>query len=177
MSKAAFGAGALCGALVGACSILLTAVAHGAAGGDLPTGAGLAMLAVVCATVGAIVGAGHRRPGVLGLVAALSVGQVLGHLTLVATSGHHSEHALMPSAPMLAAHAVAAVVLGLMICLAAHLYVVCASVLCWLSLVLLDRSQPPSQQPRRPRPIAVRSVLIRSGLRMRAPPHLVLLGG
>lgn len=173
MSTTATRAGALCGALVGVCSALLTAAAHTAAAGMPPSGAAAVMVLLVGAAVGATAGAvavtGRRAP-VGHVVIALAAGQVLGHGVLAMASWSHGGHGLLPNPPMLLAHAAAAVLVGVLISLVAHLYVVCVSVLCWLSLVVVHRSQP------RPRPISgvkavvVEPVWVGPGLRMRAPP-------
>lgn len=174
MSTAAARAGAFCGALVGVCSALLTAVAHTAVAGTLPSGAAAAMVLLVSAAVGAVSGAAaisRSETPAAPLAAALVSGQVLGH---VALSLAHGGHDLLPSAPMLAAHAAAAVALGLLISLVTHLYVVCASVLCWLSLVFIHRGRPAARPARVTKVVVARPVLLRSGLGMRAPPSTAL---
>ena len=159
------------GALVGACSTVVTMTAHAAAGGGLPHGGGLLVaLLLVCATTGAAVGGialEGRRSRLLGIVGALGLAQVLGHLTLVVVGGHHME--LTPA--MVASHAAAAVVLGVAITAAEYLYVVCASVLCWLRLFATPAARSTPFVPRRVANVFVaRPVLLRSGLGMRAPP-------
>ncbi|MCK0177304.1 MULTISPECIES: hypothetical protein [Mycobacteriaceae] len=174
MSTAAVRAGALCGALVGLCSALLTAAAHTAVAGTMPSGAAAALVLLISGSLGAVSGAaamnGFRsRAG--SLAAALVAGQVLGHIAL---SLAHGGHDLLPSATMFAAHTVAAVALGLLISLVTHLYVVCASVLCWLSLFLVHRGRPVARPVRATRAVVVRPVLFHSGWGMRAPPRLAL---
>lgn len=72
---------------------------------------------------------------------------------------------------MVAAHAVAAVVLGVAISAVEHLYVVCASVLCWLRLFATAAARPAARGVRRTADAAVaQCVLLLSGLGMRAPP-------
>lgn len=180
VSTAASRAGALCGVLVGACSGLLAVAAHAAAGGGVPTGPALVLVALACATVGAVAGvdtAVHGSGRTAGLVAAVGGGQLIGHVLLALTGGHHGGHGVMPSAPMLAAHALAALAVGLLIGLAGHLYVVCASLLCWLALTLVHRGRP-AGPPRRPAvSVVVQSVRLCSGLGMRAPPQVVSIGG
>ena len=174
MSTAAARAGALCGALVGLCSALLTAAAHSAVAGVMPSGAAAAMVLLVSAAVGATAGASASRSEVRAgyLVAALISGQALGHLSLALGSWSHGSHGLMPSVPMLAAHAAAAVALGLLISLVAHLYVVCVSVLCWLSLVFVHRGRPLPPSIRGAKTVVTQQrVLFLSGLGMRAPPR------
>ncbi|CAN5444471.1 hypothetical protein BH09ACT7_BH09ACT7_14380 [soil metagenome] len=135
------------------------------------------LLLLVCATAGAAVGGRrmeNRRLRLVGVVAALCLIQLLGHLVLVVAGGHHHPGAgslgLTPS--MLAAHAAAAAVLGLTIAAVEYLFVVAASVLRWLRLFAAAVSPPaivglvcrPANVP------AVQSVLLCTGLGMRAPP-------
>jgi hypothetical protein len=166
--------------LVALFSVLLTAMAHTAAGGPVPNGGSVPLLVAVSSAVGAIVGAMSPDPR-LGsaavLTAALGVGQLLGHLTLSVSSHHHGYEALLTT-PMLAMHVVAAVVLALLISLVEYLYRVCASVLCWLRLFLVH-SGPPSCRPLRnaTADVAVQAILLRTGLGMRAPPREMLASG
>ncbi|WP_286149357.1 hypothetical protein [Mycobacterium sp. IS-1496] len=176
MSTVTSRAGALCGVLVGACSGLFAMAAHALAGGDVPTGPTLVLVALVCAAVGALAGADGRARAA-GLIAAVGVGQLLTHVVLAVTAGHHGGHEVVPSAPMVFAHAVAAVVLGLLICLVGHLYRVCASVLCWLMLTLVHRGRPSAPRRHRTTSVVVQQLLLRSGLGMRAPPSAVSFGG
>jgi hypothetical protein len=170
-------AGALCGVLVGACSGLFAMAAHALAGGNVPTGPTLVLIALVCAAVGAFAGADGRLPAG-GLIAAVGVGQLLTHIVLALTGGHHGGgHEVVPSAPMVFAHALAAVALGLLICLVGHLYRVCATALCWLMLTLVHRGRPSAPRPHRTTSTVVQLLLLRSGLGMRAPPSAVSLGG
>jgi hypothetical protein len=138
----------------------------------------LVVLTLACATVGAGaagIGVERRHAQLVALTAALSTGQLLGHIALTLAASHHS-HGLMMTAPMLVAHAAAAVGLALLISLAEHLYVVCASVLCWLRLVLIDRAAPTPAPRQAVTSIVVQSILLRSGLGMRAPPQVALVG-
>lgn len=163
------------GALVGGCSALLTAAAHLAAGGALPGGAPLMLLLIVSATLGAATGrvriAGPRATLAL-LVTALIAAQLLGHLVL-ALADHHHHGGLGLSAPMLTLHLAAALLLGGLIAVTEHLWLVCQSVLCWLRLFATTAPRP-ARRPRRyavPTVLTV-SVLLESGLGMRAPPRL-----
>ncbi|MGH3582402.1 MAG: hypothetical protein ACRDUX_31000 [Mycobacterium sp.] len=168
-------AGWLRGCLVGACSAVVTIAAHAAASGEMPQGAALIVALLVCATTGATAGSitlEGRRVRLVGVMLALGIAQLLGHVTLVVAGGHH--HAaegwgLTPS--MFAAHMASAVVLGLAISAAEYLYVVCASLLCWLRLFATAGPRPAHLAVRRvtsaPR---VESILLRSGLGMRGPP-------
>jgi hypothetical protein len=170
-------AGALCGVLVGACSGLFAMAAHALAGGGVPTGPTLVLVGLGCATVGAFASVNGRGQAA-GLIAAVGVGQLLTHVVLVVTAGHHGGgHEVVPSAPMVFAHALAAVALGLLICLVGHLYRVCASVLCWLMLTLVHRGRPSAPRRHRTTSVVVHLLLIRSGLGMRAPPSAVSFGG
>ncbi|CAN5444163.1 hypothetical protein BH11ACT7_BH11ACT7_08820 [soil metagenome] len=161
-------------ALVGACSALFTAAAHTGAGGSLPQGGALMMATLVCGVAGAAVGSAAldgRRVRLLGVVTALTIAQVLGHLTMVAAGGHH--HTAMGWSPtMVAAHAVAAIVLGMAITAVEYLYSVCASVLCWLRLFAAAAPRPAPRVTSWPtNSVAAQSVLLLSGLGMRAPPR------
>jgi hypothetical protein len=74
---------------------------------------------------------------------------------------------------MIAAHAVAAVVLGAAISAAEYLYVVCTSVLCWLRLFTLREPRPTARVRRRPTNVVVVRTVLATGLGMRAPPLAV----
>ena len=155
------------GGLVGGCSALLAVTAHGLGGGGLPGGGAVALVLVLCAGVGAataVFGRGARPV----LMLSLAVGQGLGHLALAA-AGHHGAPAF--GMRMLAAHAVATVVLGVLIGLAEHLFAIAESVLGWLRLIVLYRSHPVAPaRHRHSNPVVVESILLSAGLGMRAPP-------
>lgn len=161
------------GALVAICSVVATVGAHAAAGGTNPRGAALVIAVLTCATVGAAAGAMRfdgRRSGVLAVTAALTVAQTLGHLVLAVAGGHH-HHGLGLSPSMAAAHAAAAGVLGVAIASVEYLYVVCASVLCWLRLFAAASVRPPARARRWTLDVVVaQPILLRLGLGMRAPP-------
>lgn len=163
--------GALRGVLVSALSVLMTAAAHAAAGGN-PAGTPLLLLTIACATVGAMATTctpvSHLAK-IAAMVGALGGAQAIGHMTLAAAE-HHGPHTMTPSAPMLVAHGLATLALASLITLAEFLYRVCWSVLCWLRLVVLHHSRPAAPGPRDTAPPPVRSVLFRSGMGMRAPP-------
>ena len=163
------------GALVAASSAALVTVAHTAAGGVVPRGGALSLAILLCASVGTLfsgirpTSAGNRA---LTLVAAMAVTQLVGHLALTITDHHHGGPAF--TSQMIAAHAAAAVLLGVAIAAVEHLTAVAGSILCWLRLVLNRSPQPV------PRPIifwakgiAARAVLRCQGLGMRAPPRPV----
>jgi hypothetical protein len=91
----------------GAASALLTVAlavgAHALAAGT-PSGAGVALVVVLAATLGAIC-ATAPAPGARGSIALLSAGQVLGHLVLAAAGHGHTGHQPF----MFGAHAAAVV--------------------------------------------------------------------
>nr|WP_090339231.1 hypothetical protein [Mycolicibacterium malmesburyense] len=163
------------GGLVGACSAVLTATAHTFAGGQLPRGSAMVVAMLVCATVGAVVARpalDGRRARVIGIVGALSLAQVLGHLAFVVAGGHvHSAGALGFTPAMVTAHVGAAVVLGAAIAAVEYLYVVCVSVLRWLR-IFTTRGVPPRVRrlDRDVKTVVAESVLFSYGLGMRAPP-------
>lgn len=161
------------GALVGASSAAMTAGAHAAAGGGLPRGAALVAVLLLCATVGAMVGAldvAGRAARWSATAAGLGVAQFLGHVVLSA-AGHHGGVELTPNPSMMAAHAVAAAVLGAAICAAEYLYVVCSSVLCWLRLFAMRTTRPVGRLRRRATKVVVLRPVLVTGLGMRAPPQ------
>lgn len=177
MSTVTSRAGALCGVLVGACSGLFAMAAHAVAGGHVPTGPALVLVGLVCATVGALAGANDQARSV-GLIGAVGAGQLLTHVVLAVTGGHHGGgHEVIPSVPMVLAHALAAVALGLLICLVGHLYRVCATVLCWLTLTLVHRGRPSPRRRHRTTSVVVPMRVLLSGLGMRAPPRVASIGG
>ena len=161
------------GGLVGACSALTAAVAHTAAGAAAPSSSPVVVLVMVCTAIGAAVGGLRpqaRAARSVVLIAALGLGQLLGHLVLTVTGSHHHA-ASMFTASMVALHIVAAVGLGLLIGAVEYLYVVCASVLCWLRVFILGRISPVGHAVWWPSDTVVaRPVLLRAGLGMRAPP-------
>lgn len=163
------------GALVGVSSAIVTATAHAAAGGGLPTGTALLLSVLACATVGGAL-AGTRFEGrharLLVVVGALVAAQSLGHLTLTLAAGHHEHGGFGVTPAMLAAHLVGAVLLGVTINAVEYLYVVATSVLCWLRLFALGAQQPVVRVVREiANQVVAQAVLLRSGLGMRAPPR------
>ena len=167
------------GALVGACSAVVTIGAHAAAGGVLPQGGALIAVMLVCAVVGAVLSAASlesRGGRLLGVVGGLTVAQSLGHLTLMASATHHHGHTLSVTPSMAAAHLAAAVILGVAINSVEYLYVICESVLCWLRLFAMATSRPVARlSPPATNDVVAQSVLRCSGLGMRAPPLRVAL--
>jgi hypothetical protein len=89
------------GVAVGALTALLAVTAHG---GGVPGGAGLVLLLMVAALIGALAVHLPRAADTRVLLILLSGGQLLGHLVLAETHQHVSR----PTGPfMLAAHAAA----------------------------------------------------------------------
>lgn len=163
------------GGLVGACSAVLTATAHTFAGGRLPEGSALIVAMLVCATVGAAVARpalDGRYARVVGAVGALSLAQILGHLSFVVAGGHvHAAAALGLTPAMVVAHVGAAVVLGAAIAAVEYLYVVGVSVLHWLRIFATSGPRPRVRRARHAvKTVVAESVLFSYGLGMRAPP-------
>ncbi|MFD6674588.1 hypothetical protein ACFWDA_09470 [Rhodococcus zopfii] len=132
------------GGFVGAVSGAVSIAAHGMAGGGAPPGDGAVLLLAACVAIGAIVSslpaAAHRRGA---LLAALTAGQLVGHLTLT-MAGEHT-HWLSMSAPMLAAHLAAIAVSAVLIRGAergCH-----AAIAAVTRLVLAVLSSPPAEAP------------------------------
>ncbi|MFV1359040.1 hypothetical protein ABFV47_18440, partial [Mycolicibacterium fortuitum] len=145
MSTSAEHAARLRGGLVGACSALTATVAHTAAGGMAPTSSPLILLLLLCSVLGAAVGGLNlqtRSARTWSLIAGLGAGQLLGHCALAISGGHHHHAEALLTAPMVGMHAAAAVGLGVVIGTAEYLYVVCASVLCWLRIFAATRLRP-----------------------------------
>ncbi|MDO3401014.1 hypothetical protein QWI29_13320 [Mycolicibacterium neoaurum] len=159
--------------LVGISAAATTVGAHAAAAGTVPHGAALIAALLVCATSGAAAGSltvSGRYAGVIVPALALGAAQLLSHLVLTVAGGHHGDMGLTPS--MIAAHAVAAVLLGFAIAAVEHLYRVCASVLCWLRLFATAHAPAPAHRARRRTDnVVAQSVLLAPGLGMRAPPR------
>lgn len=161
-------------ALVGISAAAGTTGAHAAASGMFPHGAALVAALLVCATAGAAT-AGirlpHRHIQLLALITALGAAQLVGHLTLAMAGGHHGGAGLGLTPTMLAAHAAAAVVLGVAIGTVEHLYLVCSSVLHWLRLFATLSPRPvPSRARRRTNNVVAQPLLWHAGLSMRGPP-------
>lgn len=163
------------GGLVGACSAVLTATAHTFAGGELPRGSALIVALLVCAVAGAAVARpplDGRHARFVAATGALSLAQILGHLTFAVAGGHvHSAGALGLTPAMTAVHFGAAVVLGAAIAATEYLYVVCASVLRWLRIFATLGLRPRARRLHRAtKTVVAESVLLSYGLGMRAPP-------
>ncbi|MBB2991462.1 hypothetical protein FHR72_002947 [Mycolicibacterium iranicum] len=162
------------GALVGVSSAATTTGAHAAGGGGLPTGTALVLTLLLCATVGALIGSLRltgRRTAWAATAAALGVAQFAGHAALTVAGHHHHGVDLAPGPAMIAAHVAAAIVLGGAISAAEYLYVVCASVLCWLQLFTRRAARPAPRIRRRATKVVVARPVLVTGRGMRAPPR------
>ncbi|WP_336084682.1 hypothetical protein [Nocardia sp. SSK8] len=144
-----------CGVLVGA----LAVAAHGIGGGGVPRSAEIALLLLVSLGAGIFAGSGRpegatasaypagtsasragtfarsggsgcgRSPAATRAAAALIGGQLAGHFALSATLDHHGDLLHLPSAPMIAAHLLAAFACAALILAAERLYLVASSTL------------------------------------------------
>jgi len=175
-TPAAVRAGYLRGALIGVCSAGVSMVAHGGAGGALPSGVSLLLLVMACAMVGAAASGvsssrGGCRPG--HRVLALTVGQAVGHCVLTVSSQGHAHCAESISPQMIVAHALAVPVCALLIGRAESLYLVCLSALSWLTVFIVDRSRPRLAVNCRPAKFIVLQGITPSPVGTRAPPALV----
>jgi len=95
------------GAAAGLFTATLAVAAHGAAGGGLPTGTAVALLAVLAGTVGALAAGSSRAVDPRAMIGLLAAGQLVGHLMLGAHD--HGMHA-SPGPAMVAAHLLAVAV-------------------------------------------------------------------
>lgn len=125
------------GALVGACSAAVAVGAHGAAGGQLPGGAAIAVLIVACGVVGTAA-TGPRSRSAIALVGYLCVGQVIGHIVLSVAAGHL--HGVAAAPAMIGSHLAAAALCALLITAAERLWLALAGqvvrLVRWLTAVL-----------------------------------------
>jgi hypothetical protein len=177
MSPASSRAKYLRGALVGLCSAVTSAVAHGVAGGELPSGGSVILMALACSVAGGLAGTVGSRCGATpgAVLAWLVAAQLAGHLTLVGTGcyGHDGGGPAM-SPTMLAAHCVGALVCAMLIAAAERLYVVCESVLSWLTVFFARLVQPgQAPDPGWVNPPALQAILLVSGGGTRGPPRFV----
>lgn len=126
-----------CGVLVGG----LAVAAHGIGGGGVPRSAEIALLLLVSLAAGMFAyGSTTKHAGdsasairtgsfpTLRTASALLAGQWAGHFALSATLDHHGGLLHLPSAPMIAAHLVAASACAALILVAERLYLVASSV-------------------------------------------------
>ena len=128
----------------------LAVAAHGTAGGGLPSGSTAILLALLSATLGALVTTMRRSEDVKALVAILALGQLLGHVLLGAAGHAHHAAASAPRGLMIGAHAVAIAVGAALIAAGGRLCAVVSRVL--------------SSAARRPRPPVAQgtTVVVRS---------------
>jgi hypothetical protein len=94
------------GTAAGLLTAALAVAAHAAGSGALPTGAVVAQLAVLAATVGALAATISRAADARILLGLLAAGQLCGHVML-GTVGHSHAQMAPPAAAMLAAHMLA----------------------------------------------------------------------
>jgi hypothetical protein len=94
------------GSAAGLLTAALAVAAHSVGSGAPPTGAVVAQLAVLAATVGALAATMSRAADAKVLLGLLAAGQLCGHVMLSAVGHHHAASPVSPAA-MLAAHAVA----------------------------------------------------------------------
>lgn len=102
------------GTAAGLLTAALAVAAHGAADNAAPSGAAVALLAVLAATIGGLATTVSRTADVRVLLCLLATGQLVGHLMLTAARHSHGEPT-SPAPAMLAAHASAVVVGAILI--------------------------------------------------------------
>ncbi len=162
------------GGLVGMTSAVMTIGAHAAAGGGIPSGGALVISLLACATVGTMVGSlrlAGRSGRRLVTATALCAAQLLGHAILVAAGHQHAGNVQDLSASMAATHLAAAAILAVAITAVEHLYLVCASLLCWLRLFAAAEGASVTHVLRAVAGgFVAHSALRCPGLGMRAPP-------
>lgn len=95
------------GTAAGLLTAALAVAAHAVGSGAPPTGAVVALLAVVAATVGALAATIARAADARVLLGLLAGGQLCGHLILSAVGHNHAATSAPPAAVMLAAHVIA----------------------------------------------------------------------
>ena len=95
------------GTATGLLTAALAAAAHSVGSGAAPSGAVVAQLAVLAATVGALAATIARAADARVLLGLLAAGQLCGHLILSAVGHTHAGTAAPPAAVMVAAHAIA----------------------------------------------------------------------
>jgi hypothetical protein len=107
----------------------LSVVAHAAAGGGLPSGSMVAVLAVLSATLGMLVATIRDTANVKVLVAVLAVGQLLCHAVLGAAGHSHSSAGAAPLVLMVSGHALAIAIGATLIAMGGHLCAAASRVL------------------------------------------------
>lgn len=109
------------GTAAGLLTATLAVAAHSVGSGAPPTGAVVAQLAVLAATIGALAATIARAADATVLLGLLAAGQLCGHIILSAV-GHHHAPSPVPPAAMLAAHVVAVGAGALLIAASERLY-------------------------------------------------------
>jgi hypothetical protein len=94
------------GAAAGLLTAALAVAAHGGAGGGVPTGTAVVLLAVLATTVGGLAATSARTADVRALLALLAASQMVGHVML-SVDGHSHGAPASPGPAMLGAHAAA----------------------------------------------------------------------
>jgi hypothetical protein len=117
------------------------------AGGGLPSGSTVVLLALLSTTLGAMVASTRRSEGFSALVSVLALGQLMGHVLLGAAGHSHQPAGAGPLGLMVAAHVVAIAFGAALIAAGGRL---CAAV----SRSVVSASRPPR------RPIVVRLVTV-----------------
>ncbi|WP_459954828.1 hypothetical protein [Nocardia sp. IFM 10818] len=164
------------GCLAGAVMAALAVAAHGWAGGGYPGSAGLTLLLLAAAAVGALVALLPVRHSPAAVPALMALGQPAGHVALsgLAHGGHGSGAAdFVVDGAMTVAHAIAAIAFAFLILIAERLYTV-------VSQALRVVSTRPAAGPVRAgsarwahaAPV-LRGRLVRGGFGPRAPPVAV----
>ncbi|BBY26583.1 hypothetical protein [Mycolicibacterium sediminis] len=92
---------------VGVSTAILTAAAHAAAGGGLPSGVGSVQLALLGLTIGVTTATLRHGDRFVVLAVALATGQVVGHVLLGAVGHQHGAADATSGAVMLVAHVAA----------------------------------------------------------------------
>ena len=109
------------GTAAGLLTAALAVAAHSVGSGAPPTGAVVAQLAVLAATVGALAATIARASDARILLGLLAAGQACGHLVLSVVRHSHPAAAAPPASAMLAAHVVAVGAGALLIAASDHL--------------------------------------------------------
>lgn len=102
------------GTAAGLLTAALAVAAHGGAGGSVPTGSSLVLLAVLAMTVGGLTATIARTADVRILLPLLATGQLVGHV-MMSGAGHSHGATTSPVPAMLVAHVLAVAVGGLLI--------------------------------------------------------------
>jgi hypothetical protein len=152
-------------------TVALSVAAHGLADGVAPPSAAVVLLILLAATIGGL--AAGRAHGFVGLLGLLASGQIVGHIVLAA-AGHSQGLVDRPTSTMVAAHAAAVVIGGMLIAAGDRL---------WRALSSVVRTPPvPRSRPHQPGTINSKSsdqplqwmLLLVASLSHRGPPVGVL---